>query len=141
MKKKFFLSAAPALFAALLLLHPTPLFCSVNIPGQQEEAGQADLPTDQIIMAGYITSQEEGALMEEAEGVPGEEEYLPEMEEKGGVVERDDQYVPQTYEEEAVPEATDEQYLPEEQGEGEAEAEIPADEYLPEMEEAHEGQQ
>lgn len=67
--------------------------------------------------------------MDEAEGAPGEGEYLPEMEEEQETAgDAGENYVPETYDEGTVP-LDDDALLPE------GEAELPEENYLPEMEE------
>lgn len=133
MKKKQRLHAALAFCAALLFLHPTPLFSFDNDAGQFEESEQLPYESaEPVEQDEYVPApEEEAALMDEAEGVPGEEEYLPEMTGEEEAVEgEEEEYVPETYDEEVVPESAE--------GEAHLEAEgdnaYPEEEYLPEIE-------
>ncbi len=147
MKKKLTLHAARAFLAALIIFNPVPLFSSEYDSGQPEETDQLPYELEQAEQGEYVSGQEgEDPLMEEAEGIPGEEEYLPEIEGQEVVegAEGDEgEYVPETYEEEVVPEETygeevapetaDGEYLPE-MSEGEAEYVLPDEQYQPEIE-------
>ncbi|MFZ5761081.1 MAG: hypothetical protein ACOY32_15815 [Thermodesulfobacteriota bacterium] len=116
---------------ALFFFKPAWLCASVHHGQPPAYAAYSDTngePTENDTTTTY--QDESGALMDEAEGAPGEGEYLPEMEEEQETTgDTGEAYVPDTYDEATVP-MDDDALLPE------GEAELPEENYLPEMEEA-----
>ncbi len=116
---------------ALFFFQPTWLCASVHHgkpPAYAAYSGTGGEAAEENTATNY--QEESGALMDEAEGTPGEGEYLPEMEEEQEATgDTGETYVPETYDEGTVP-MDDDALLPED------EAELPEENYLPEMEEA-----